>query len=809
MEFIAYFLVTLVLVVVAELLRPKPDIENAKQAGLGDFNFPTVSEARPVPVVWGLVEIKAPNVICYGDLKVVAITEKIKTGMFSSKKVTVGYKYYIGMHIALCTGKADSMEAIFMDERELWAGNANADASYSINKPSFHRGQDAGGVVGTFSFKPGDPNAGTSNAYLLSKVSAQYPIHYGISSVIFEQVYIGNSPNIPKISFFVRRIPTAPSATYANIGGYANPSNIIYEILTDENWGAGLSTGVIDTASFITVAGALHTEGFAMSLIWDNRKSYADLVSEILRHIEGILYYDISTGLLKLKLLRKDYVVGNLPLFNEANILSLTDFAKPSYEETANELRLVYYDAVERKERTVVIHDTGNLQMQGTLISVEKKYAGICTQAIASKVAARDLAIMASPILKVSFYCDRSAFNLTPGDPFRFAWAEQGITEAVLRIVEIDFGLLTDGKIHVTAIEDISGGGTIVYSSEGSSGAVVANDSPVNIATYLQVEAPYPLRNFAEYVEGSAAEADMAIQLYLASKPSNYTVGYNFYEKSTTGIYSLHDNASVFCPSGTIYESPGLIKENLTASFTIDISSELDDWALVVSAREVSGLLYCDGEYMSYESAVTINGGTHLTFTNLRRGLLDTVPAVHSSIGTRIWSVSSASQLNLRVAATGSVITVAQPVATGGELDLASCTPRTITFASRGLKPYPPGNWKLEGAYYPSTFTGDLLVGWNHRNRQLNTGNLWYQTDADVGAAEAGTTYELKFYNTSGGALKRTVSGLTGITYTYLETDQLADNGGVTLPPGLRVTLTSSRDGYTCLQTHDWTMTRA
>lgn len=807
MEFIAYFIVTLVLVVVAELLRPKPDIENAKQAGLGDFNFPTVSEARPVPVVWGLVEIKAPNVIWYGDLKVVPIKEKIKTGMFSSKKVTVGYKYYIGMHIALCTGKVDSMEAIFMDERELWAGNADADGSYSINKPFFH-GQDAGGVVGTFSFKPGDPNAGTSNAYLLSKVSADYPIHYGISSVIFEQVYIGNSPNIPKISFFVRRLPTAPSATYANIGGYANPSNVIYEILTNNEWGACLSTGVLDTASFIAVAATLHTEGFAMSLIWDNRKSFADLIGEILRHIDGILYYDISTGLLKLKLLRKDYAVGDLPLFDETNILSLTDLAKPSYEETSNELHVVYYDAVERKERTVVTHDTGNLQMQGTLISVEKKYAGICTQEVASRVAARDLAVMASPILKVSFYCDRSAFNLTPGDPFRFAWAEHGIVESVLRIVEIDFGVLTDGKIHITAIEDISSGGTIVYATDGTSGAVVTDDSPVNIATYLQVEAPYPLRNFAEYVEGSAAEADMAIQLYLASNPSNYTTKYNFYEKSVAGIYSLHNGDGVFCPSGTIYESPGLLKENLTASFTIDISSELDDWELAVSAREVSGLVYCDGEYMSYESAVVINGGTHLTFTNLHRGLLDTVPATHA-VGSRVWSVANASQLNLRVAATGSVITVAQPEATGGILDLASCTPVTINFASRGLKPYPPGNWKLEGAAYPATFTGDLLVAWNARNRQLNTGDLWYQTDGDVGAAEAGTTYELKFYNTSGGALLRTVSGLTGITYTYLATDQLADNGGSVLPPGLRVTLTSSRGGYTCLQTLDWTMTRA
>jgi len=142
-------------------------------------------------------------------------------------------------------------------------------------------------------------------------------------------------------------------------------------------------------------------------------------------------------------------------------------------------------------------------------------------------------------------------------------------------------------------------------------------------------------------------------------------------------------------------------------------------------------------------------------------------------------------------------------------LDLDSCTPRTIIFASRGLRPYPPGRVKLENQYYPVNFTGVLSIVWNHRNRELNTTELWYQTDGDVGVAETGTTYELKFYNTDGGGLLRTESGLTGTTYNYLEADQLADNGGVTLPPGLRVTMTSSRDGYTCLQTYDWTTMRS
>jgi len=798
---------SVVLMVVSELLRPKPDIEDAKASGLGDFNFPTVSEARPVPCVWGLKELKAPNIIWYGDLEVAAIKKKIKTGWFSSKKVIIGYKYYIGMHIALCSGKA-AMEEIFFDERSLWAGTANADTSYGINEPEFHKGDDAGGVVGTFSFKPGDPNASTQNSYLLSRVSANYPDHYGITALVFEHMYIGNSATLLRMSFFVRRLPTAPSEAYANIGGYANAANMIYEIVTNKEWGAALSPSLIGIDSFNEVAETLYDEDFGLSMQWDNRKPYEDLIEEILRHIDGVLYYDILTGLFKLKLLRPDYTPAELPLFDESNIITLVDCAKPSYEETANELHVVYYDAVARKERTVIAHDTGNLQMQGTIISVEKKYSGICTHDIAGKVAIRDMKLLSTPILKVSFYCDRDAFDLTPGDPFRFSWADRGIGEAVLRVAEIDLGSLTDSRIYIDAVEDISSGASAIYDGSGTSGAIVADESPVDIVTYLQIEAPYILRSIAGYVEEST-EVDMATQLYLAVVPSNYTKKYDFYEKDASGFHSLHMDDNGFGPTAIIYEAPGLVQEVTTSSFTVEIESGLSLWGSEeVSSRDVSGLLYCDGEFMSYESAV-VTGGVYVTFTNLHRGLLDTLPAVHSSIGTRIWSVSWAAQLNKRFAATGSATTVAQPESTGGVLDLDSCTPRTIIFASRGLRPYPPGRVKLENQYYPVNFTGVLSIVWNHRNRELNTTELWYQTDGDVGVAETGTTYELKFYNTDGGGLLRTESGLTGTTYNYLEADQLADNGGVTLPPGLRVTMTSSRDGYTCLQTYDWTTMRS
>lgn len=53
--------------VISMLLAPKP--EKPKPASLSDFKAPTAEEGRPVPVIFGTVLVKGPNVVWYGDLR--------------------------------------------------------------------------------------------------------------------------------------------------------------------------------------------------------------------------------------------------------------------------------------------------------------------------------------------------------------------------------------------------------------------------------------------------------------------------------------------------------------------------------------------------------------------------------------------------------------------------------------------------------------------------------------------------------------------------------------------------------------------
>ena len=69
-SFIIQIVVSLVLTAISYALSPKPTNAPPKAAGLDDFNLPTAEEGRPIPVVFGTVLLRGPNVVWAGDLKV-------------------------------------------------------------------------------------------------------------------------------------------------------------------------------------------------------------------------------------------------------------------------------------------------------------------------------------------------------------------------------------------------------------------------------------------------------------------------------------------------------------------------------------------------------------------------------------------------------------------------------------------------------------------------------------------------------------------------------------------------------------------
>lgn len=61
-----YIISFVVSLVVSFAMMPKP--QSVPPAGLGDIKAPTAEEGREIPVLFGTRDLKAPNVVWYGDL---------------------------------------------------------------------------------------------------------------------------------------------------------------------------------------------------------------------------------------------------------------------------------------------------------------------------------------------------------------------------------------------------------------------------------------------------------------------------------------------------------------------------------------------------------------------------------------------------------------------------------------------------------------------------------------------------------------------------------------------------------------------
>lgn len=123
----------------------------------------------------------------------------------SSKKQTVGYKYYVGMHMVLHHGSADRLLRVRVNGRDAFLGSL-ASGSVYIDKPSLFGGESReGGVQGQLDFETGKTSQ-MPNSYLVSKLGAFVTAFRGVTAVVLRQMYMGTNPYLKAWDFRPQRI---------------------------------------------------------------------------------------------------------------------------------------------------------------------------------------------------------------------------------------------------------------------------------------------------------------------------------------------------------------------------------------------------------------------------------------------------------------------------------------------------------------------------------------------------------------------------------------------------------------------------
>lgn len=126
--------------------------------------------------------------------------------MGSSKKQTVGYKYYMGLHFGLCHGPVDSVKQVLVGDRSAWSGNQTETGTIAIMANKLFGGDEKeGGIVGDLSILMGTSGQSV-NSYLQSKIGANIPAFRGILSAVWQGGQVtANNPYVKPWAFRVTR----------------------------------------------------------------------------------------------------------------------------------------------------------------------------------------------------------------------------------------------------------------------------------------------------------------------------------------------------------------------------------------------------------------------------------------------------------------------------------------------------------------------------------------------------------------------------------------------------------------------------
>ena len=752
-------------------LAPKPNVENAKAAKFGDLSVPRSNYGDPISMLWGTDRQKSPVVIWYGDFKAVPIIKKIDGGWFSSDTSYVaGHKYYLGFDLALCLGPNVVLHKIWSNDDLIWEGTQSTDGDITINKPDLFGGSSSGGgLSGTVSFYTGSFST-ARDSYLAEKVDANVPAYNGICRAVFKGFYIGNSSgSLPSLSFELSRRTTNLHSTYSLMpnGFDLNPIEICYDVFTRRFGCFGNSSSVLNIASFISSAQTVYNENIEMSLLIQSSVSGEDILKEIMTQCDGLLYEDPTSSEIYCKLIREDYLIGDLLILDESNISELTNFQKTTWADTFNQVRVTFSNREDDYDDSVAVaQDFANVNFQDRVVSTDISGIGCKTSSTALKLAAKQISYINIPFYKCEITCNRKAQSLRPGDCFVLNWPSFNLTNMVMRVSKIDLGELVDNKITITCVQDKYSSQLPIFAEPEISQFIPINSDPSTV-TYSSVFTP-PLFLSSTSDTENVTTFDNNGRLYcVAKKPTGASFLYdgmissdNFVAHSTVGKESIPYNATGKLLNAYLNTVASETRYDTSSSLIVyDLTNEdislLKNYTTLDQARNGSALILIGSELMIYVG-FTNNGDGSVTFPKVYRSIYDTTIQSHSA-DARVWFIDGKAGLLSQLISDSTLKYVKLLDTTlSGKLELADATTITATQNGRAGLPLPTNYLTLNGSRTPITTVGATSIAVAWRNRDRNDTTLKVYNDSGS-VREAGTQTRIRY-------------ALNGADYTTLTT---------------------------------------
>lgn len=665
-------------------------------------------------------------------------------GSKKPKASVVGYRYYRTLHMGICHGPIDTLRSIWIKDKVAWTGaltrqtNGASRIGY-VDNPGLFGGDDLeGGAQGWFEVNFGaldqvllGVNAdGTSNVNSISQLGlivnpvmpAKATNFRGMAVLNFLDFYWGSNPYLSDIAFEIDSYWQNWYGTKAIIGVDANPANIIYQAITNDQWGMGYTIDQIDDLSFRKTADTLFNEGLGLSQAWSEQEPIEDFIDGICEQIDGVFFYNQRTGKWTLNLVRAgDPVVMRLDVDN----CKLTSFSRRALGETVNELTVRYVSPETEEYVAVTVQDIANIQATGQVIPGSKDYPGVRRETLAGKLGLRDLREISATLASAEVTANRQAWNLNPGEVVEFVWPiGNAIATIYMRTTQVTHSQ-KNPDIRVSLIEDVFSQDETSFTGDSETGWVDDRQQPTQFDLVVPFEMPY----WYVFQAGSGVVPDDLVTYgaVLPVSPNGATKSVTLHALRTlasTAVFEEVDRANV-TPSG-------LLMADLTRSVTTSTITLLQSSITALRLIEIDSFAVIgDGEGAEM---VRVVGRMVDGVATIQRGLMDTHPK-EWPIGTRIYFIgenqfpadstprSMAEVVNYKVTMQTSL----------GTTTIADVPTTTEILIGRQGRPYSVANVRIATEYWPATVSnesGFMRVTWNTRNRILQNSQaqvLWNQ----------------------------------------------------------------------------------
>jgi len=402
---------------------------------------------------------------------------------------TASYRYYCGFLYGICHGVIDAITAVKVDERIVSFG-APAGNQFLIDDPSAWGGDHVDGGVYALCKAISGHFWPTQNIdpYIAAQLGANTASWSGKALFLIygftgypESGYFAATPQgapaVRPLKLRVRRLPNNLGVpAYHDINGDANLAECCYEWLTSPTFGVKkLPLSKIDLASFQLGAQTHFNRGLGISIEMNADTDVETALDKFTALGDSIIYYSFNSGMIRYKVIERDYSIPSLPVFRRGpdgsspelyNVIKVDGFTPGTWASTANDFSFDYIDRNNNYlKATRYVQDIANKMLTGRTRSLSQSLDGVSNGASAALVGTRELRAGSYPRSPFNLTVNRDGYALEPGDVIKYIDNVDNFIK-ILRVGEVQ-ALATDStaEIQLNCTEDQYGVGAAAFAA--------------------------------------------------------------------------------------------------------------------------------------------------------------------------------------------------------------------------------------------------------------------------------------------------------------------------------------------------------